>query len=165
MDCIVVYNGKEYSHAEFMSMLHDGLLDKFVNDGVVDITPPTTKEPDFESAGGEKRQGRRSKRIEQQEEYKSKLESYSREYTSVNIDAIKPWVNDYISSLTDMVAKDGWKKANDRIADYLKSLVVDDTTNLSTDRVFAKTAFAILTAQSLAADAMKRGDTKSDFLE
>ena len=34
-DCIIVYNGKEYDYATFATMLHDGLLQKFVGDKVV----------------------------------------------------------------------------------------------------------------------------------
>jgi hypothetical protein len=34
-DCIIVYNGKEYDYAAFATMLHDGLLQKFVGDKVV----------------------------------------------------------------------------------------------------------------------------------
>jgi hypothetical protein len=34
-NCIIVYNGKEYDYAAFATMLHDGLLQKFVGDRVV----------------------------------------------------------------------------------------------------------------------------------
>jgi len=35
-NCIIVYNGKEYDFASFATMLHDGLLQKFVADNSID---------------------------------------------------------------------------------------------------------------------------------
>jgi hypothetical protein len=34
--CIITYNGKRYSYTEFQALLHDGLLDKLINDKVID---------------------------------------------------------------------------------------------------------------------------------
>lgn len=51
--CVIIFKGKEYSFAEFASMLHDGLLEELVKSGEVDgsrlktykgdITPPTVQ--------------------------------------------------------------------------------------------------------------------------
>jgi hypothetical protein len=34
--CIITFKGKKYSFEEFAGMLHDGLLDQMVQDGIVD---------------------------------------------------------------------------------------------------------------------------------
>lgn len=36
MACEVIYNGERYSHAEFATLLHDGLLDEFVSNNIID---------------------------------------------------------------------------------------------------------------------------------
>lgn len=46
--CFIEYNGKQYSHPEFMSMLHDGLLDEMVSSKTIDSSSFKQAEPPIE---------------------------------------------------------------------------------------------------------------------
>lgn len=110
--CIITFKGKEYSFEEFAGMLHDGLLDQMVQDGIVDDSR-------F------KKMAEQGERTEFDNEEDAELYAISKE-TDPNVIAAKYYlqptleemdyktsiINDYLGSKGRINERD-WRKYND----------------------------------------------------
>lgn len=120
--------------------------------------PPTESTFDTTRGEGEQRTARRAERIESNKKYKATLDSYTEKYTSVNVDALNSLVNDYMPTYRQAIEDLGLEEANKQTREFLLDLIRAD---VGYDGAYTRSAFAILTAQKILAEAFILEDVQT----
>jgi hypothetical protein len=113
---------------------------------------------DFETGEGDERKARRAARLEKNKQYKKTLDSYTENYTSVSVDALNALVNDYMPTYRQAVEDLGLTEANAQTREFLLDLIRSD---VGYEGAYTRSAFAILTAQKILAEALILGDSET----